>query len=147
MFDLTNIYTVCVFSKKNSFKIHDLCTIADKTLIINAIKGFYKFDSDKNFADFLGIKPAVLGNWQARNTLNWDLIFTKCVDIDFDKLIKEGIAVEYEIQNSVNIGKGDSCNYCKEKERLIINQNERIQELKETISILKGDSKTKRHSA
>ncbi|MEN6423560.1 MAG: hypothetical protein ABFD76_16600 [Smithella sp.] len=63
----------------------------DKVLILDALKEHYRFDRDRAFAEFLGIQPTVLSNWYSRKTLDWDVIFTKCVDIDFDKLIKEGL--------------------------------------------------------
>jgi hypothetical protein len=40
-----------------------------------------------------------------------------------------------------------NCPICAEKDRVINNQAERIQELKETISILQGGCSSKRHSA
>jgi hypothetical protein len=61
----------------------------DKIMILNALKEHYKFERDRTFAEFLGIQPTVLSNWYARKTLDWDVIFTKCEDIDFNKLIKE----------------------------------------------------------
>lgn len=61
----------------------------DKVRIISGIKEYYSFDSDADFARFLGISPTTLSSWQSRNTLNWDTIFAKCVDLDFDLLIRE----------------------------------------------------------
>lgn len=54
----------------------------DKLLILNRIKEAKKLSSDKELADFLGITKQTLANWRSRNTLDYDLVFTKCVDID-----------------------------------------------------------------
>lgn len=59
----------------------------DKSLILNEIKLHYNIKSDADFAKFLGIKPQVLSNWKARNSIDYDLIYTKCVEIDANWLL------------------------------------------------------------
>ncbi len=59
----------------------------DKTLILNEIKKHYKFINDSAFAQFLGISPTRLSNWRTRNTLDYELISTICVDIDANWLL------------------------------------------------------------
>lgn len=59
----------------------------DKSLILNLIKIHYKFKTDSDFAKFLGISPQMLTNWKSRNTMDYDLIYTKCVDIDANWLL------------------------------------------------------------
>jgi hypothetical protein len=66
----------------------------NKGLILNALKEHYSFKSDAAFARFLGIAPTSLASWYVRDTLNWDVIFAKCNDVNFDTLIKEGKVVE-----------------------------------------------------
>lgn len=59
----------------------------DKDLILNEIKKHYKFNSDVDFANFLGIKTTRLSNWRKRNTLDYELISTICEDINANWLI------------------------------------------------------------
>ena len=59
----------------------------DKLLILNRIKEYKNFSSDRELADFLGITTQNLSNWKSRNTIDYDLIFTKCVDINFSWLL------------------------------------------------------------
>jgi len=100
----------------------------DKILILNAIKEFYNFRFDKDFAKFLGIGQTALSSWYSRNAINWEIIFTKCVDINFDELIRNGKAVgvsngpivvaesagEYEVTKEK-----EQCGLCVKKDNLI----------------------------
>ncbi|MRI64010.1 hypothetical protein EDM00_08420 [Ornithobacterium rhinotracheale] len=61
--------------------------MTDKSLILNKIKLHLNFNSDTEFAKFLGVKPQVLSNWRARNTFDTELIYTKCEDIDANWLL------------------------------------------------------------
>lgn len=54
----------------------------DKTLIINTLIQVLNFNSDSDFARFLGITPQVLSNWKNRNSYDAQLIYTKCVNIN-----------------------------------------------------------------
>jgi len=54
----------------------------DNILILNEIKKHYNFKSDSDFAKFLGISTTRLGNWRSRNTFDYELVSTKCEDID-----------------------------------------------------------------
>lgn len=65
----------------------------DKTKILDALIKYYKFKSKYKFAAFIGIKQSTLSSWYSRNTVDWELIFTKCNDIDFETLIKTYKAV------------------------------------------------------
>lgn len=46
--------------------------------MLKEIKSYLKFTKDKEFANYLGIKPTVLSNWHSRNTFDNELIYTKC---------------------------------------------------------------------
>lgn len=50
----------------------------DKSLKLNKIKEYLKLKTDTEFAEFLGIGTATLGNWRARNTFNEVLLLQKC---------------------------------------------------------------------
>lgn len=59
----------------------------DKSLILNEIKKHYFFKTDKEFAEFLGIKPNTLSSWVSRNTMDFELIIAKCSFIDANWLL------------------------------------------------------------
>jgi hypothetical protein len=59
----------------------------DNVLILNKIKEHYKIATNAEFSRFLGIKPNVLTNWFARNSIDYSIIVTKCVDIDANWLL------------------------------------------------------------
>lgn len=59
----------------------------DKTWILNELKKYYKLSSNAEFSRFLGISPQTLSNWYGRNTLDYELIYTKCVDVSGDWLL------------------------------------------------------------
>lgn len=50
----------------------------DKSLILNDIKKHLEIRYEKEFADFLGIKPTTLSMWHKRNTYDAELLFNKC---------------------------------------------------------------------
>ncbi len=67
----------------------------DKSLILNRIKLHYNFASNAEFASFIGIAPNTLSNWYTRNTVDYDLLFTKCVGLDTNWLLTgEGFALK-----------------------------------------------------
>lgn len=50
----------------------------DKKQILNRFKQAKKITSDIELAHFLGISRGTLSNWKARNSLDFDLLFSKC---------------------------------------------------------------------
>ena len=81
---IQNVYN----ARKTYKKIRKMSTISDKSLIINEIKKYYNILSDAEFARYLGIKPQTLNSWRVRNTLDYDLVSAKCVDINMDWIIR-----------------------------------------------------------
>lgn len=59
----------------------------DKELILNRIKVSENMESDKELADFLGISKSTLSNWYKRNSIDYDLVFSKCEHIDKNWLL------------------------------------------------------------
>ncbi|MDQ7949528.1 MAG: helix-turn-helix domain-containing protein [Pedobacter sp.] len=49
---------------------------------MNRIKFHYNLKNNTDLARFLGIETNTLSNWYKRNTLNYDLIFTKCEELN-----------------------------------------------------------------
>ncbi|MGY0039200.1 helix-turn-helix domain-containing protein [Pedobacter sp. NJ-S-72] len=61
--------------------------ISGKSQILSQIKSHYNFKNDAEFARYLDIKPNTLSNWHSRNTIDYELIVTKCADIDANWLL------------------------------------------------------------
>ncbi|WP_312139469.1 helix-turn-helix domain-containing protein [Sphingobacterium sp.] len=84
-------------------------TIKDKSLILREIKSYYEFKSDAEFARFLGIKPNSLANWYTRNTMDYELVFSKCEEIDANWLFTgEGdmlVRPKNQLCNTDEVGK------------------------------------------
>jgi len=59
----------------------------DKLLILNRIKDVKNLSSDKELAIFLGITTQSLSNWKSRNTIDYETVFTKCVDVNLNWLL------------------------------------------------------------
>ena len=62
-------------------------TIIDKRPILQRIKDVKKISRDSDLASFLGINPSTLANWYTRNSIDYDLIFSKCDEISVDWLL------------------------------------------------------------
>lgn len=58
-----------------------------KSDILNRIKQVAETSTDAGLARFLGISPATLSNWKARGSIDYDLVFSKCEQVDFDWLL------------------------------------------------------------
>ncbi|WP_233861021.1 helix-turn-helix domain-containing protein [Tenacibaculum piscium] len=59
----------------------------DKSLILNKIKKHKNFKTNKDFAEFLGVKTTTLSMWHKRNTMDIELLFNKCEYIDANWLL------------------------------------------------------------
>ena len=56
-------------------------------LILNDLKLHYNFKSNTDFAKFLGIAPQTLSSWYSRCSVDYDLLYAKCVGIDANWLL------------------------------------------------------------
>ena len=59
----------------------------NKELIIKEIKKHLGITRDGDFAEFLGINQNTLSSWKSRDSINYELIISKCQDIDANWLI------------------------------------------------------------
>jgi len=115
--------------------------INSTSLILNAIKKHYNFKTNTEFAVFLGIKPQTLSSWYTRGTIDYDLLYSKCVDIDGNWLLSGGEGemlkknvhvVDVDNKNSdLNNSQIDNFN------KTISAQEKTIASQEETISLLK----------
>lgn len=106
-------------------------------LILNRIKEHYKLSNDTQLANFLGITTGTLSGWATNRGIgNWELIFEKCENVDFNWLIK-GIDVSQNATSVITepiVTYGQKCIKCEASERLINRlekENERLWKLVE----------------
>lgn len=61
----------------------------NKSLILNKIKIANNLNTDTELAIFLGVTKSVLSNWRGRDTIDFELVLSKCEHLDLNWLIKE----------------------------------------------------------
>lgn len=61
--------------------------VVSKSEILNRIMSYYGFRNKTELASFLGVSPQTVSNWYSRNSIDYDLVFEKCSDIDFNWLV------------------------------------------------------------
>ena len=106
----------------------------DKTLILNRIKKAYNLKNDAMLAKFFGVKPSTLSNWYSRNTVDFDLIFAKCEQINFDWLLTG------RGEMLPNYSKTDEkCMICEEKEKHLVTKDKLIFKLEQENESLKEE--------
>lgn len=57
--------------------------------ILDRLKTVYKYKSDVQLADKLGVRQSVVANWRSRNSANLELIISKCDDINLNWLFRD----------------------------------------------------------
>ncbi len=55
--------------------------------IIDRLKMALKLETDTELAKYLGVNQSTVSAWKLRKSINWDLIITKCKDINLDWLL------------------------------------------------------------
>ena len=76
--------------------------ILDKNAVLDRIKTFYNLEKRADLARFLGVAPNTLTNWYMRETLDLDVIYTKCVGMDFNWLFTGEKLEQTQIVNDCN---------------------------------------------
>ena len=61
-----------------------------KSLILKELKNHYNFKKDVDFARFLNITPQMLSNWDSRGSFDYNILYTKCVDVSADWILSKG---------------------------------------------------------
>lgn len=62
-------------------------SILDKQSVLDRIKQHYNLKGNADLARFLGVAANTVTNWYGRNSFDLDVIYTKCVGIDFNWLL------------------------------------------------------------
>lgn len=112
-------------------------------LIIDRLYSYYQVNTNIDLAAKLGVSPTRLSNWKSRNSIDWEIIFTKCVDINLNWLVF-GIGDMNINSHSIN---NTTCNLCQDKDSLIKSQNYLIQHQQSEISRLDTIIKSKLESS
>lgn len=75
--------------------------IMNKALIINELKNYLNIKTDSEFAKFLGLKQNTISSWKSRNSLDYDLIISKCDQINANWLLTgEGEMLKSKVSNN-----------------------------------------------
>lgn len=61
--------------------------MVSKSDILSRLKIVAKTNTDSDLAAFLGISRSTLSNWKSRGTIDYDLVFSKCENINYDWLL------------------------------------------------------------
>ena len=73
----------------------------DKSIIINELKKYLNIKTDSEFAKFLGLKQNTISSWKSRNSLDYDLIISKCDQINANWLLTgEGEMLKSKVSNN-----------------------------------------------
>lgn len=103
--------------------------------ILERLKTVFQVDSDVALAQILGVKQPTISSWRKRNTIDYELIFTKCNNINYDWLLTgEGKMKRVDNQNTdtpENYG----------ADALLIEKDKMITYLQEQIKIKDGQIK------
>lgn len=93
-------------------------------LIIERLFTFFKVDTNIALADKLGVSATTLSNWKSRNSIDYELLFTKCEGINFNWLFlgSGDMWLNFDIDKSNFGSKNEDPN-----ERIIHAQNETIE--------------------
>lgn len=75
--------------------------IKDKSLILSRIKSHYDLKSNADLARFLGIAPNTVSNWYTRNSIDYELIFSKCEDLDLNSLLRNDLQLKEPVKEYV----------------------------------------------
>lgn len=61
--------------------------ILNSRLILNRIKDAYNLKNDAQLARFLDVLATRITNWVSRNSIDYEIIFSKCENINYDWLL------------------------------------------------------------
>lgn len=75
-----------------------------KSIVLDRIKEAYKLKSNAELARFLGVKPNTISNWYARNSIDYDIVFSKCEGTNLDWLIN-GISKSHITSETISLSR------------------------------------------
>ncbi len=115
-------------------------------LIIERLFVYFKVNTHSDLARRLGVSATTLSNWKSRNTIDYELLFTKCENINFDWLFmgRGNMYNEYNLESNIPFEVNEaSVNYYKDiikaKEETVQTQKKYITRLEEELEKVKSE--------
>lgn len=106
---------------------------------------YYSDNKPSAFAKYIGVAPSTISTWLARNTLDYDLIFAKCENINAEwllsgrgNILKDDSVPNEKILPPSNI-ENKLFSIIEDKDNIIREQAEEIGQLRERISQLQRE--------
>lgn len=106
---------------------------------------YYSDSKPSVFAKYIGVAPSTISTWLARNTLDYDLIFAKCENINAEwllsgcgNMLKDDSIPNEKILPPTNI-ENKLFSIIEDKDNIIREQAEEIGQLRERISQLQRE--------
>jgi hypothetical protein len=65
-------------------------------LILQRLKIAFEIDKDGDLADFLGVAQSTVSSWKKRDTLDYNIVFAKCKDVNLNWLFFERGPIWYK---------------------------------------------------
>lgn len=108
-------------------------------LVIERLKVFFNVDTNAALAQKLGVSATTLSNWKNRNTIDYELLFTKCEGANFNWLfLGEGnMTIPYNLVHESPPGYGNI--QFNDQERIISSQQDTIEVQRRYIQCLEKD--------
>jgi hypothetical protein len=79
----------------------------NKSLILNRIKQACNLEGNSDLSRFLGVSPNTITNWYNRNSIDFDLVFSKCENINSEwlltgqgSMLKQNVLISTETANT-----------------------------------------------
>lgn len=115
----------------------------DISFIINEIRSYLGFKTDTQLADYLGVKRNTISTWRKRNSIDYQLIVTKCDFVDANWLLTgKGDMLKSETQPIISLEKELIVESIGDKQRIIDYQDQEIARLKRKIEELESEQKS-----
>lgn len=73
--------------------------MVNKTLILDKIKSYFLLKGNSELAEFLGVTKQTISNWYARNSIDYDIVISKCTVIDENIDLKWLLTTNTQQQN------------------------------------------------
>lgn len=130
-------------------KIREMQNKINSELVINRIKNKYHLANNGDVARFLGISPGTLSGWVgSRGIGNWELIFAKCKEMDFNFLIYGEYLQNENLDNpqivsETKVDYATKCQECKQKDKMIDRLERENERLLKFIDRLDNQNQTK----
>ncbi|SFL09204.1 Bacteriophage CI repressor helix-turn-helix domain-containing protein [Porphyromonadaceae bacterium KH3CP3RA] len=119
----------------------------NKGLILDRIKAAYGLSGNSELARFLGVAPNTITNWYNRNSIDFDIVFPKCENIDFNWLLTgKGPMLKSDQKNDIGCTGEENARLIKELVDVSRQLGEQIKEneiLREQIEKLKDKEQDK----